>query len=407
MSLPTVEAARTAILTSVRALLPEPVPLIEADGRWLAEAVTATRDQPPFDASAMDGWAVRTADLGLASLSIVGQSVAGRGRAMPLGPGEAVRIFTGAPLPPGADRVVIQEEATRDGDRLTVQSAPDAPAWVRPRGSDYAAGAGLLEAGQALNPWRVALAASAGRPELTCARRPRVAILAGGDEVVEPGTAPGPHQISDAAGPGVALVARRAGAEVRRLPLVGDTLAGIAATLATTEADLIVTIGGASVGDHDLLKPAARSRGAILVVEGSAMRPGKPVWFATLPDGRAILGLPGNPVSALVCAELFLAPLLAALQGGASEPAFQRLPVAAAMPANGPRDHYMRGRIVYDADGRPRAEALPDQDSSMVTTMAQADCLLRRPPHSPALAAGDPVLVLTLGSGPNDGIRST
>lgn len=399
MSLPTVAAARAAMLASVRALPPERVPLIEADGRWLAEPVTATRDQPPFDASAMDGWAVRTADLGIASLTIVGESLAGRGRAVPLGPGEAVRIFTGAPLPPGADRVVIQEEATRDGDRLTVRSAPDSPVWVRPRGSDYAAGAELLQAGQTLNPWRVALAASAGRPDLTCARRPSVAILACGDEVVEPGSAPGPHQINDAAGPGVALVARRAGAEVRRLPLVGDTLAGIAAMLATTEADLIVTIGGASVGDHDLLKPAARSRGAILLVEGCSMRPGKPVWFATLPDGRAILGLPGNPVSALVCAELFLTPLLAALQGGASEPAFQILPVAAPMPANGPRDHYMRARVVRDPLGHPKVEALSDQDSSMVTAMAAADCLLRRPPHAPALATDDPTLVLTLGSG--------
>jgi molybdopterin molybdotransferase len=225
-----------------------------------------------------------------------------------------------------------------------------------------------------------------------------VAILAGGDEVVEPGSATGPHQINDAAGPGVALVARRAGAEVRRLPLIGDTQAAIAGTLAATDADLIVTIGGASVGDHDLLKPAARSVAATLIVEGAAMRPGKPVWFAVLPDGRRLLGLPGNPVSALVCAELFLAPLLARLQGGTAEPDFQPMPAAEPLPANGPRDHYMRAVIVRDADGQTRVRALPDQDSSLVTVLASADALLRRPPHAPRLEAGDsaPVLMLDI-----------
>ncbi|ADK99420.1 gephyrin-like molybdotransferase Glp [Brevundimonas subvibrioides] len=396
MSLPTVETARAAMLTAVGTPAAEPVPLIEADGRWLAEPVVALRDQPPFDASAMDGWAVRTMDLGTLALRIVGESAAGRGRDTPLGPGETVRIFTGAPLPPGADRVVIQEEASRDGDHLTVPASADAPAWVRPRGADYGNGARLLEAGLRLSPWRVALAASAGRPEVLCARRPRVAILAGGDEVVEPGTPAGPYQIHDAAGPGVALVARRAGAEVRRLALVGDTLDAIAEGLGHASADLIVTIGGASVGDHDLLKPAARTLGATLLVEGVAMRPGKPVWFATLPDGRLLLGLPGNPVSALVCAELFLVPLLAAMQGGRVAPAFRPMTLAEALPANGPRDHYMRAVIVRDEDGLATIRALPDQDSSMVTVLAGADALLRRPPHAPALAAGDPVPVAGL-----------
>lgn len=388
MSLLTVEDARAAMLAAVTALPAGPVPLIEADGRWLAEAIVAGRDQPPFDASAMDGWAVHTADLGAGPLRIIGESAAGRGREAPLGTGETVRIFTGAPLPPGADRVVIQEEASRDGDRLTVHAATDAPSWVRARGADYVVGRALVEAGQRLNPWRVALAASAGRRQVVCARRPRVAILAGGDEVVEPGAPIGRYQIHDAAGPGVALVARRAGCEVRRLPLVGDTLEAIADSLRGTQADLIITIGGASVGDHDLLKPAARSLGAILQVEGVAMRPGKPVWFATLPDGRLVLGLPGNPVSALVCAELFLVPLLAALQGGAAETVFQPMPLAEPLSANGPRDHYMRAVIVRDADGRMTVRALPDQDSSLVTVLASADALLRRPPHAAALEAG-------------------
>ena len=396
MILPTVERARAAMLAAVTVLPGESVPRIEADGRWLAGAVVATRDQPPFDASAMDGWAVRTDDLGGAPLLIAGESAAGRGCETPLEPGETVRIFTGAPLPPGADRVVIQEEAARDGDRLTARAPADAPRWVRPRGSDYAAGTVLLQAGQRLNPWRVALAASAGRPKVACARRPRVAILAGGDEVVEPGAPIGPYQICDAAGPGVALVARRAGAEVRRLPRVGDTLEALADSLRHTDADLIVTIGGASVGDHDLLKPAARSLGATLRVEGVAMRPGKPVWFATLPDGRLLLGVPGNPVSALVCAELFLVPLLAAMQGGSAEPAFQPMPLAERLPANGPRDHYLRAVIQRDAEGRATIRAVKDQDSSMVTVLAGADALLRRPPHGPALSAGELVPVTIL-----------
>lgn len=398
MSLSTVDAARAAILAEARPGPSEPVALIEADGRWLAETVVARRDQPPFDASAMDGWAIRTADLNTGPLTIVGESAAGRAFDRPLGPGEAVRIFTGAPLPPGADRVVIQEEADRDGDRLTLRPGPDAPGWVRPRGADYPAGRTLLTAGTRLNPWRTALAASAGCPTLICARRPRVVILAGGDEVVEPGAPIGPYQIHDAAGPGVALVARRAGAEVGRAPLIGDTEEGLAQALAAAEADLIVTIGGASVGDHDLLKPAARSLGARLIVEGVAIRPGKPLWFATLPDGRLILGLPGNPVSALVCAELFLRPLLAAMQGGSDVPAFESFALAAPLPANGPREHYMRAVIETVEDGGARVRPLRDQDSSMVALLASAHALVRRPPHAPAIDAGEPAPVVRLVS---------
>ncbi|WP_269514906.1 gephyrin-like molybdotransferase Glp [Brevundimonas subvibrioides] len=396
MTLPTVETARAAMLAAAKVLPGASVPLIEADGRWLSEPVVATRDQPPFDASAMDGWAVRTPDLGTGPLRIVGESAAGQGHETPLEAGEAVRIFTGAPLPPGADRVVIQEEARREGDHLALLAGTDAPTWVRSRGADYRNGTSLLEAGLRLNPWRVALAASAGRPEVVCARRPRVAILAGGNEVVEPGAAAGPFQIHDAAGPGVALVARRAGAEVRRLPLVGDTLEAITDSLDRTEADLIVTIGGASVGDHDLLKPAARSLGATLLVEGIAMRPGKPVWFATLPDGRRLLGLPGNPVSALVCAELFLAPLLAAMQGGSDLPDFRPAPLLVALPANGPRDHYMRAIVGSDGEGRAGVQALPDQDSSLVSVLASANALLRRPPFAGARARGELVPVAAL-----------
>jgi molybdopterin molybdotransferase len=397
MSLMSVEGARAALLEGVGSLGVEVVGLDEADGRWLAEPVVATRDQPPFDASAMDGWAVRTADLNTGPLSIVGESAAGAGFAGSVGSGETVRIFTGAPLPAGTDRVVIQEEAQAECNRLTVLAAADAPTWVRRQGADYGSGQALLEPGTRLNPWRVALAASAGVGSLTCHLKPRVAVLAGGAEVVAAGEPAGPHQIFDAAGPGVAQVARRAGAEVARLPLVGDRLEDIRAALETAEAELIVVIGGASVGDHDRVKPAARELGARLMVEGIAMRPGKPLWAAVLPDGRRILGLPGNPVSALVCAELFLKPLLAAMQGGQAAPKPESMSLAEPLPANGPREHWMRAVQVAGSTGEASVRALPDQDSAMLTVLGGADGLIRRAPHAPEARAGDGVDFLRLG----------
>ena len=397
MSLMNVDAARAALLEGVGPSGVETVGLDEGDGRWLAEPIVATRDQPPFDASAMDGWAVRVADLGGAPLRIVGESAAGAGFAGSLGPGETVRIFTGAPLPIGADRVVIQEEARAEGDRLTVLATADAPTWVRLRGQDYGAGQALLAAGTRLNPWRIALVASAGVGSVRSARRPRLVVLAGGTEVVTAGQAAGPDQIFDAAGPGVACVARRAGAEVTRLPLIGDRLEDIRSALRSAEADLIVVIGGASVGDHDRVKPAARALGARLMVEGIAMRPGKPLWAAVLPDGQRILGLPGNPVSALVCTELFLKPLLATMQGGVALPVTETLPLAEILPANGPREHWMRAVRVVGTDGRAAVRALPDQDSAMLTVLSGADGLIRREAHAPQSRAGDDVEVLTLG----------
>ncbi|WP_029417259.1 molybdopterin-binding protein [Brevundimonas bacteroides] len=394
-----VEAAREALLVGVGVLASERVALDGADGRWLAEPVRASRDQPPFDASAMDGWAVRTADLGRRPLRIVGESAAGAGFAGAVGPGEAVRIFTGAPLPMGADRVVIQEEARVEDGQLVLGVGPEAPTWVRGRGTDFAAGQVLLAPGVRLDPWRIALAAAAGVDEVTCARRPRVAVLAGGDEVVAPGEEAGPHQIFDAAGPGVARVAGRAGASVTRLALVGDTQDGIEAALAGAEAEVIVVIGGASVGDHDRVKPAARALGAAFLVEGIAMRPGKPLWGAVLPDGRRLLGVPGNPVSALVCAELFLKPLLAAMQGGDGRPVMETGRLAEPLAANGPREHWMRAVRVPGPDGEMRVRALPDQDSAMLTVLSGADGLIRRTVGASAVEVGGVVDFLPLARG--------
>ena len=394
-----VEAAREALLADVEPLGAEHVGLDDAVGRWLAEAVLASRDQPPFDASAMDGWAVRSADLGIGPLKILGESAAGAGFTGTVGTGETVRIFTGAPLPAGTDRVVIQEEARIEDGLLRVGAPTDGPIWVRRRGADFHAGQALLSHGVRLDPWRVALAAAAGVDRVACFSQPRVAVLAGGDEVVPAGGVAGPHQIFDAAGPGVAHVARGACAVVQRLGLVGDSQAEIESALHAADADVIVVIGGASVGDHDRVKPAARALGAWFLVEGIAMRPGKPLWGAVMPDGRRLLGLPGNPVSALVCAELFLKPILAALQGGDSLPVLEAARLAEALPANGPREHWMRAVRVFGPEGESRVKALPDQDSAMLTVLSDADGLIRRPAGAPGAPEGEAVQYLRLDRG--------
>lgn len=372
----------------------EAVPLSEADGRVLTRTIVALRDQPPFEASAMDGWAVRSTDVGGgATLLIVGESAAGRGHEAPLGPGEAVRIFTGAPVPAGADRVVIQEEARHEGDRVHLGPATGG-ANIRPRGGDFRAGDMLLEPGVRLDPWRLSLAAAAGRASLPVARRPRVAILATGEELAAPGSEAGPFQIYESGSVGLSAMIARWGGEPLRLTPAGDNEAAIAAAVAGAEADLVVTVGGASVGDYDLVKPALAVLGLTLDVETVNIRPGKPTWFGVLGDGRLVLGLPGNPASAFVCAELFLRPLVLAFQGAAAEPAMVRARLAAPLPANGPREHWMRARL--EASG---VTAFADQDSSLVTVFAAADALLRRRAGAPATAAGEEVDILPLDRG--------
>jgi len=386
-----VEDARQRMLARVSALAAETVTLSNADGRTLAETVTAVRDQPPFDSSAMDGWAVRLADIGEAvALTIVGESAAGRGYEAELHSGEAVRIFTGAPVPQGADFIVIQEEATRDGDTVRLGPA-GANANVRRRGGDFREGAVLLEAGTRLDPWRLSLAAAAGRVELSVARRPRVAILSTGEELAAPGGPAGPFQIYESGGAGLVAMLRRWGAEPTRLTPTGDDEVAIAAAVRYVEADVLVTVGGASVGDYDLVKPALASLGLELDVETINVRPGKPTWFGRLQDGRLVLGLPGNPASAFVCAELFLKPLVLALQGAAEPHRLTTAPLAVALPANGPREHWMRARLGPDG-----VTPFPDQDSSLVTVFAAADVLLRRLPDAPAVRPGEAVDVLRL-----------
>ena len=397
MKLLTVEEARRRMTEGLVPGPAETVALAAAVGRVLAEDVTAVRDQPPYDASAMDGWAVRDADLGTdAPLRIQGESAAGKPLGEPLRPGCTVRVFTGSEIPDGADRVVIQEEAVRDGDTLAPSPAPGSPRHIRVKGGDFRQGAELLPKGARLDAWRLSLAASAGSGTVRVAPRPRIAILSTGEELVQPGAPAARHQIYESNGVGLSARAAIWGALATVLTPAGDDEAAIAAAVDAADADLIVTVGGASVGDHDLVKPALARLGLELAVLSIAVRPGKPTWFGVLADGRRVLGLPGNPASALVCAELFLRPLLLTWQG--ADPAFPLRPVrlARALPQTGPREHWMRAKLAVADDGALTADPFPDQDSSLVHVLAAADALIRRPAGAPPLEEGALVQALPL-----------
>ena len=392
-----VQEARARMLADAAPLGAETVAIGQALGRVLARPVDATRDQPPFAASAMDGWAIRRADLTTdASFQVAGESAAGKAYPGRVGAGQTVRIFTCAPVPAGADLVVIQEEAQRDGDTVRFAAGDDPRSNIRPAGGDFRSGDRLLDAGVRLDPWRLSLAAAAGRATLEVARRPRVAILATGDELVQPGGDPAPDQIFESGSIALAALVETWGGCATRLTAAADNAEAIAASVADIEADLIVTVGGASVGDHDLVKPAMERLGLALRVETIAIRPGKPTWFGTLADGRRVLGLPGNPASALVCAELFLHPLLAALTGRDPAPSLITAHLAAPLGANGPREHWMRAALSIDPQGRAMVTTFPDQDSSLVGVFSRADALVRRPVNAAAASAGDIVEVLPL-----------
>jgi molybdopterin molybdotransferase len=387
MKLLTVEDARARILAAAPPTGRESVDLAGARGCVLAQDVVATRDQPPFPASAMDGWAVRSAD-GPGRLRIVGESAAGAGHGGPLRPGEAVRIFTGAPVPPGADAVVIQEDAQREGDHVVIPALSD-PRHIRPAGQDFKAGTRLLTAGTWLDAWNLSLAAAAGLGRLEAARQPRVTILSTGEEIVAPGGAPGPHQIFNSGTTALCALVSDWGGRATALSEVGDNAGAIAAAIAGAGGDLIVTIGGASVGDHDLVKPALRTLGLEMIVESVAVRPGKPTWFGKLADGRRVLGLPGNPASALVCAELFLRPLLLAMQGADPEVRLIAALTTEPLAANGAREHWMRARLSHRSDGALAVTPFADQDSALVTVFARANALIRRRVGAPALKSGE------------------
>jgi molybdopterin molybdotransferase len=347
----------------------------------------------------MDGYAVTASGLDDSQsvrLTVVGESAAGRRFPRAVDDGEAVRIFTGAPTPPGTAFVVPQENVERAGDIVIIAPRDQSGPYFRTRGIDFRSGDILLPAGIRLDPWRIGLAAAAGHGDLLVRRRARVAILSTGDELVAPGGVPGPDQIFNSGTPSVATLVALWGGEARMLVSAGDDVAAITASLRDVEADLLVTIGGASVGDHDLIKPALEAMGLQMRVASIAVRPGKPTWFGQLADGRLVLGLPGNPASALVCSELFLKPILQAFAGLEPEPRLRPARLMTALSANGAREHWMRARLSTTADGVWRVEPMPDQDSSLVSVFAGADALICRPAHAPGVDAGNPVPVLPL-----------
>ncbi|MFG1395774.1 molybdopterin molybdotransferase MoeA [Roseixanthobacter pseudopolyaromaticivorans] len=403
MALMPVEEALALVVAGVVPLSAQSVPVAEATGRVLAADLWARRSQPAADMSAMDGYAVAASDIAHvpATLRVIGESAAGRPFPGAIATGEAVRIFTGALLPAGADTVVIQENVERDGDFLTT-TAPTAPLRnVRKAGFDFPADSLILPAGRRLSDRDVMLAAAADHPVLRVHARPKVGILQTGDELVRPGQGSGAlSEVVVSNVYGVAALARAHGAEAVDLGLVGDSLEATRAAIrsaAESGIDVLVTSGGASVGEHDLIVPALRSEGVTLTVHRIALRPGKPLMFGAR-EGMRVLGLPGNPVSAYVGAVLFLIPLLNALQGAAHGQPLRAARLGCPVKANDSRVDYMRATLSFAPDGALVANPLPIQDSAMLTTLATADCLLIRPAFAPAGAIGDPCQILQLPS---------
>lgn len=396
--LPVAEAL-SRVLGGVTPIEAETLKLGSAGGRILAEDVTAALTQPPFDASAMDGYAVRADDVASVprTLKLIGSAAAGHPFSGALGAGETVRIFTGGAVPPGADAIVIQEDTKVDGDGITVLESCQAGNFVRPRGFDFSKGQALIRAGARLGPRQLTLAATMNAAHVRVRRKPRVAILATGDELVQLGRTPGDGQIVSSVPYGIAAMVENAGGEALRLGIAKDTRESLAEHLErAADADILLTIGGASVGDHDLVQDALQAAGMTIDFWKIAMRPGKPLMFATRGRQRAI-GVPGNPVSALVCSRIFLVPLIEKmLDLSASQSGAMRVVLGAPLPENGPRQHYMRAILEYDDAGRAIATAVRSQDSSLLSPLTEAGCLLVRAPNAPPAARGETVQALPL-----------
>ncbi len=401
MSLLPVAEALARVVADVSLLPAEEVLIQAARGRVLATSIAALRTQPGFNASAMDGYAVRAGDAGKgAALELIGESAAGHGYAGRIGENQAVRIFTGAPVPDGADAVVIQENTRRDGNRVIIETAARPAQNIRGRGLDFAEGAEAMTAGIVIGPRDIALAASMNHPRLPVRRRPKVAILATGDELVLPGQAVVEDQIVASNNFAIRALVEVEGGEVIDLGIASDDFPALEAAIKRAraeKADILVTIGGASVGDHDLIQTALTREGMTLGFWKIAMRPGKPLLHGRL-GGMHILGLPGNPVSSVVCSVLFLVPLMRTLLGRPEANLPRRKAVfAEPWPANDLREDYIRACFILDgATGIIKVAPLALQDSSLVSVLQQADCLVIRPPFAPEARPGDACEIIDL-----------
>lgn len=395
-----VEEALSRILAATSVQPAEQVSLRNALGRVLAADVASRRTQPPAAMSAMDGYAVKAADVGSVpvTLKVVADIPAGSSYNIELQAGEAARIFTGAPLPPGTDTIVIQEDTDRDGDRVTVKESAKQGAFVRAAGLDFAEGEILLKAGKVLNARDIGLAAAMNRPWLMVRRRPRIAILSTGDEVVMPGDEIGPNQIVSSNSLALAAAVEVLGGEPVLLGIAADDADSLKTLAAGARgADMLVTTGGASVGEHDLVQSVLGEHGLTVDFWKIAMRPGKPLIFGEMGD-TLMLGLPGNPVSTVVCATLFMAPAIRAMLGQSTSPNDQEFTAlsGADLKQNDRRQDYLRAALAAGPDGSVIATPFDKQDSSMLRLLQQADCLVIREPHAGPLAKGEPVRCLRI-----------
>ncbi|WP_374331592.1 gephyrin-like molybdotransferase Glp [Aestuariivirga sp.] len=398
MALIPVDEARARILKGVKPLPPETVKLEHALGRVLAKPLKAVRHQPPFDASAMDGYAVLAADVANApaTLRLIGLSAAGHAFKGRLKRGQCVRIFTGAPVPKGADAVVIQENTEARGQDITILQPVKPEQNIRFAGLDFRKGEVLLPSGLRLGARDIGLAAAANAPKLTVRRRPVVALIATGDELVLPGGTPRADQIVSSNSHALAAMAEHLGAEVINLGIVKDDLRATERAIAkAARADILVTTGGASVGDHDYVQEALKNSGVAIDFWKIAMRPGKPFMYGRR-RGQHVLGLPGNPVSSLVCARLFLKPLIDALLGLPVGDDLVEARLGASMKENDSRQDYVRATLVEAADGTRTATPFNKQDSSMQRTFREARALIVRPPNAKVAGPGDVVKILRL-----------
>ncbi len=395
----TLDTAQARLLSNITPLPPESLPLAETAGRHLASDVFALLSQPPFAASAMDGYAIRWSDLP-GPWRVIGESAAGSRFAGNVATGETVRIFTGAPLPAGADTVVVQEEVTRDGDTaaLTGEGPPHLGAHIRPAGLDFHRSAALAKSGDRLTPARLGLLAAGGHGTVAVHRRPRVLLLSTGSELVAPGETPGPDQIVSSNGPMLTALFRAAGAEVTDGGIVPDDPALLDDALAKASGyDLLITIGGASVGDHDLVLPRLKAMGGELDFWKVAIKPGKPMLSGSLGQTR-VIGLPGNPVSAAVCSRLFVVPVIRALLGDpAPLPRTMLAATTVDLPANSNRRDHLRATVSLRS-GRWEVTPATRQDSSMLSVLAASNALLIRPENDGPVTADTNVPVLALDS---------